>query len=252
MMDFAHERYVRLYVRNSASWRLLGWEGRAVWVALYREADPMGVINLHGRPPVAIAMLHGELPQAVATAGMARCLEQQWFVHDGDRLTIPRYVEANETPTSSTQRVRQYRARKLLERSVPRGNDPLRNETSETDETFHVTRRVSSGAARIGHEWMLNATGRHYGLEWRTELEFIGSKPAAERAIALKAVQADPWCKSNVRVDPRHAAKHWARYAAGNPAPPASNGTGRYAGPSRVATQAEYEADKTEKAPWET
>lgn len=217
-MDFSSERYVRLYVRNTTSWRLLGWQGRAVWQALYREADLTGAISLHGRTPAQVAVLHGELPSDVASVGMATCLELGWLVHDGDRLTIPRYVEANEAVTSSTQRVREHRERARLKRNVSQGNGTFQNETSETDETFHVTPRVSSQAFRIGHELMFDATGRQFGLEWRGALEQIGDKPEAERRAVVPAIRGKAWCRANpTKVTPSHVLRMWADYAAGAP-----------------------------------
>jgi hypothetical protein len=114
--------------------------------------------------------------------------------------------------------------------------------------------REEQNSVQVGHDLMFTATGRPYNpKDWRDELDRIGMKPAAERGAVIAAIQADPWCKGNRGVDPKHVIKNWDKYAAGYVplkavvrAQPA-----RFAGPSRVATAAEYEADKTEKAPWE-
>ena len=38
-MDWANERYVRLYTRTSADMIAVGWEGRLVWYELLRHVD---------------------------------------------------------------------------------------------------------------------------------------------------------------------------------------------------------------------
>jgi hypothetical protein len=38
-MDYANERYVRLYTRDTTTVKLLGWQGRLVWWSLLRKLD---------------------------------------------------------------------------------------------------------------------------------------------------------------------------------------------------------------------
>lgn len=214
-MDFTSERHVRLYVRNTMAWRLLGWEGRAVWVTFYREADQAGAIGLGGLAPAQAAMLHGELPSDVAETGVARCLEQGWLVHDGDRLVIPRYAEANRGAKSGAQRMRECRERKRIAKRTVAGDETSQKVTTVT--RSDVTRDKSS-PFRVGHELMFEATGRQFGQEWRADLETIGSKPEAERRAAVPAIQQSQWCRANrTKVTPRHVLRMWDDYAAGAP-----------------------------------
>lgn len=275
-MDFSNERYVRLYVRDTTSWKLLKWEGQTVWTLLYRKADRSGVISLDGLEPWEAAALHCDLPEEVSKPGMERCLARGWVVRDGDRLVFPKYIEANETPMSDAQRARESRAKRAsLSQTV---TAPSQNVTDCHAESHGVTRshtaslltvpsvpavpeeelrtppnaREELSPFRIGHDLIRDAIGNQYGEEWRRELESIGLKPEAERKAVLAAIRGDPWCKANkTSVNPTHVLKHWAKYAAGNPplksVVRAAVG-GKYAGPSRVATAEEY-ADQGED-PW--
>ena len=128
--------------------------------------------------------------------------------------------------------------------------DPIKNSLTRA--------REEQNPVQDGSDFMQSVTTkRHFHpAEWRSQLERIGLKPASERATVIASIQADAFIQANRHIlDPTFVLKQWDRHVAGNPPiksiARASSG-GRYAGPSRVATAAEYEADKTEKAPWET
>lgn len=259
-MDFSNERYVRLYVRDTTSWKLLKWEGQAVWTLLYRKADRSGVISLDGLEPWEAATLHCDLPEEVSKPGMERCLARGWVVRDGDRLVFPKYIEANETPMSDAQRARESRGKRAaLSQNV---TAPSQNVTECHTESRGVTpshtaslltvpsvpavpeEELRTPPTRVASDLIQSATGVFFGAEWGRELQAIGIKPDVERTAVLAAIRGDPWCKANKNaVDPRHVLKHWAKYAAGNP--PLKQVvraavSGKYAGPSQVAAAEDY------------
>ena len=45
-LDYANERFVLLYTRDTATWKLLDWEARAVLMFLLRKVDRSGVIDV--------------------------------------------------------------------------------------------------------------------------------------------------------------------------------------------------------------
>lgn len=111
-MDFANERYVRLYVRDTITWKRLGWDGQNVLTQLLRKADRSGVIDLGGVEPWEVPVVLCGAPEDQARRGMARILELECAVQDGDRLVFPRYIEANECAQSDAQRQRESRAKR--------------------------------------------------------------------------------------------------------------------------------------------
>ena len=43
-MDWANERYVRLYTRDTVTWKMWPWEARAIFPLLMRKVDRAGVL----------------------------------------------------------------------------------------------------------------------------------------------------------------------------------------------------------------
>lgn len=264
MMDWSNEAYVRLYVRNTTTWRRLGFEGQTMLMHMLRVVDRAGVLDIEDMSPAEAATLHTGAPAEFSAVGMAKLLELRTLIHDGQRLVFPRFIEAQETPKSDRQRQKESRER----RAVTKRDEPSQNVTechsssqsvtlnsaqhSTAEEESPPSARIAEGTIREGSDFMFNATGRFYGTEHRRELVLIASKPAAERARVLARIQSDPWCKSNTAVDPKHVLREWAKYLDPPKLSQPRPSSARFAGPSRVATAAEYAADKLEKAPWES
>jgi hypothetical protein len=147
-MDFANERYVRLYTRDTTGWKLLGFEGRTVFTLLYRKADRSGVIDLAGLEPWEAGAVHEDIPEEIARVGMARCLKRGWIVVDDDRLVFPEYIPANETPQSDAQRQRESRAK----RAVTKRDASSQNVTDCHTESHGVTPRHSVPSLAVPSE----------------------------------------------------------------------------------------------------
>lgn len=235
-MDFAQERYVRLYTRDTTGWKLLGWQGQTVFSLLYRKADRGGVIKLEGLEPWELAVVHCGLPEEVARAGMAPCLKRGWLVVNGDQLVFPKYVEANETATAGAQRVREHRERAKLAAAQVAPESPS-NETLQPvtignsvpcravlkEENSHNRASATRGEQEpshsdklIGNDFMLSATNRHW-QGYDSDLCLIGMKPAHERERALAAIAADPWEQANlVHCSPKHVLRKWNSLSSGS------------------------------------
>ncbi|HMI91588.1 MAG TPA: hypothetical protein VK509_09515, partial [Polyangiales bacterium] len=75
-MDFSNEYYVRVYVRDTTTWKRLGWDGQAVLVQLLRKMDMAGVLDIEDMEPWEAVMLHCGAPKATAKAGVDACLRE--------------------------------------------------------------------------------------------------------------------------------------------------------------------------------
>lgn len=266
-MDFANERYVRLYVRDTMTWKRLGWDGQTMLMHLLRKVDRSGVIDIGDAEPWESGVMLCGAPEDQSRRGVTRMLELGVIVHDGDRLVFPRFIEGNETPQSDAQRVREHREREKLKRAAlkrnvtssgnetlqidnaaqrvdtPSNSVPCRTEPSVQELRSPPSAREEPSDFSIGSDLLMSATGRFYGEEWKSQLSRIGSKPEAERKAVLASILADPWCKGNLSVDPRHVLQQWPKYAAGNPPLKSvvrAAGGGKYAGPSQVAAAEDY------------
>lgn len=275
-MDFANEAYVRLYVRDTVTWKRLQWDGQNCTTQLLRRAYPTGAIELGGIEPwEAAAQLCGA-PEDAARRGVAKMLELGVATHDGDRLVFPRYAEANDTAASDKQRAKEYRARQRASRNVMAESqnvmDPSRRITERHDR--HDASRTVTEANGVGAA-DLSQTEQSIRLAFQKRYEQATQSIPSQAQLSKASSALAGWVAETCRlrkvrpetVIPKLLDGFFASslaqskgyppaFLAANPLeyfePRASNGTNRYAGPSRVATQAEYEADKTEKAPWET
>lgn len=111
-MNWADERYVRVYTRDTAEWLALRWEAKALFPLLLRKADRSGVVAMKPGPMRArlVAGLTG-LPIEIAESGLADLLLDGCLVDTEAGYVFRNFIEAQETPASDAQRAREYRDR---------------------------------------------------------------------------------------------------------------------------------------------
>jgi hypothetical protein len=111
-MDWSNERYVRLYVRDTTSWRRLGWDGQCMLMHLLRRADRSGALEIDGLEPWEAAMLQTGAPEDVARRGVEAMLRVGVVEVRGALLVFPNYLAAQECTKSDALRAREYRERR--------------------------------------------------------------------------------------------------------------------------------------------
>lgn len=119
-MDFSNEPYVRLYTRNTTTWKRLNWQARAILPSLMRVVDRAGLLPLDGMAPAEAVALHVEMPLEVVIPGLESLLSRMNPADPASavaRLTdhgllLPKFIEANEAIKSDKQRQRESRARR--------------------------------------------------------------------------------------------------------------------------------------------
>lgn len=112
-MDFSDERYVRVYIRDTATWNLLEWEGQTVFVLLMRKFDRVGLLDISDGLTAAEAIQAViKVPAPVVDVGLAKLLKYQVLVVDQKRIMSPKFLEAQEARQSDAARQRDSRARK--------------------------------------------------------------------------------------------------------------------------------------------
>jgi len=115
-MDWQNESYVRLYVRDTMTWHLLGWNGQAVLAQVLRKMDLSGVMDIGDREPWEAVVAHCRAPVDAAKEGIGKCLELGVFQHNTDagQLVAPNFREAQEAVKSDKLRQKESRARRRL------------------------------------------------------------------------------------------------------------------------------------------
>jgi hypothetical protein len=156
-VDFTNERYVRVYTRDTVTWKRLGWDGQCILLQLLRKVDRAGTVELDGLEPwEAISLLTGA-PEQVARAGTAKCLTVGTIVISKDRLVLPKFIEAQEALKSDKQRQRESRERRAALTTPDVTNRD--SDITPCDETSQpVTAQPdSSQPVTIGHSVLCSA-----------------------------------------------------------------------------------------------
>jgi len=109
-MNWEDERYVRLYTRDTITWKLLGWEGRFVMMSLLRKVDRAGCLDLEAGTEGLAALL--EMPEEIVQVGLAACAKRGTVQLRGHMLVLPRFIEAQEAKQSDRQRQRECREKR--------------------------------------------------------------------------------------------------------------------------------------------
>jgi hypothetical protein len=114
-VDWSNERYVRIYTRDTKTWKLLGWEGQAVLCLLARRFDRSGLLDdVRSGEDVAL-MIGSGFPEEIAHVGLDRILKHDVMVLTAGGLLWPKFMEAQEASKSNTQRQREFRDRRRAE-----------------------------------------------------------------------------------------------------------------------------------------
>lgn len=115
-MDWTNENYVRLYTRDTTTWKLMDWRGRTVLMHLIRKVDRAGVLDVGGDGVLGLAAVL-ELPLELVEAGVdqlttRRGTSDATMIDTGSAFVLPNFLEAQEASQSDKQRKRASRERR--------------------------------------------------------------------------------------------------------------------------------------------
>lgn len=249
-MNFSDERYVRLYSRDTTTWKRLGWEGQCTLCQILRRLDRSGVLEIEDVSPAAAVSLHTGGPIAFIAAGVAKLLELGVMEHVGTSLVFPKFIEAQEAATSDKQRQKESRerrrsqARSVTSQNVTECHTPSHAVTAshsvpclasraeedtaeavtpaaacEVLEMRHVDPLTQERAAAMKGLGRLQQIGLMFHLDGnhKPHLVALGSKPAEEWETVKPTLHAEVMKGSKVKrmLTPRHIADFWQDYLEG-------------------------------------
>lgn len=115
-MNWEDERWIKVYVRDTVTWKLWRWQARFVFMSLLRKVDRAGVIDVGPRGVVGLAAVL-EIPTEIVRDGMDQLVEPDdlgdaTVVWHDTQVLIPRFIAAQEAKTSDAQRQRESRQRR--------------------------------------------------------------------------------------------------------------------------------------------
>jgi hypothetical protein len=179
-MRWEDERYVRVYTRDTATWKLLSWEGKAVLALLFRKVDRAGLAELGENRSEGLAALL-DIPVEIAEAGLASVLARKVAMLVGieqTTLLIPNFLAAQEAFTNDAQRKRDQRERAAAQRTLV--------EVSRSVTDGHATGQNVTG----GHSASREVTGGHSDPSLAVPSK--ESAPAAPPPLSLESQDAKP------------------------------------------------------------
>lgn len=148
-VNFSDERYVRIYTRDTLTWKLWHWETRSVFLLLMRKVDRSGVLDIgNASPGFALAALV-EIPEDVATRALNQLVASGTVVIADKAIVLPKYLEAQEA--TQTDRVRQQESRsrrKAAAMVITTGSVTKRDDVSRNVTECHELSQAVTG----GHE----------------------------------------------------------------------------------------------------
>jgi hypothetical protein len=111
-LDWSNERYVRLYTRDTKTWKLIGWKGQSVFAGLIRKVDRSGLLeDVFDGEDVSIILGNG-IPIDIAQEGLDLLVHRGVIEITSAGVLIPNYLEAQEASMTDAQRQRECRARR--------------------------------------------------------------------------------------------------------------------------------------------
>jgi hypothetical protein len=136
-MDWANERYVRAYTRDSGDWLALSWDAQSLFLQLLRKVDRGGILELgkQGMKTVAVVLHQVSIWESRISPALDELLADGCVIARPGVLLIPNFELAQETPQSDKQRQAESRARR---------RDQARRAEIVTDGDSDVTNRDSS------------------------------------------------------------------------------------------------------------
>jgi len=115
-LDWANERYVRVYTRDTTTWKLCDWRARTVLLHLFRKVDRSGVLDV-GDDGVAGLAAVLELPlEEIVEPGIAQLVKRGTVERTADAFVLPNFIEAQEMPASDAQRQRVQREKRRADK----------------------------------------------------------------------------------------------------------------------------------------
>jgi hypothetical protein len=111
-MDWSDEHYVKLFTRDTVTWRSWPWQARALFPLMLRKVDNTGFFDVGKKQPELALAIMVELPSEVVGPGLEAVLADGTVELVEGRLLLPNFVDAQESRKTNKAKARDYRNRK--------------------------------------------------------------------------------------------------------------------------------------------
>lgn len=145
-MRWSDERYVRVYVRDTATWLLWSWETRALFLFIMRKVDRAGLLHVgRTRPERGLAAVVG-MPVDVVARSLPALMDAgeddspTVRISNEGVLVVPNFIEAQDARTDAAERQREHRARardRAVSHNVAISADPVSHDVTDSHTASH-------------------------------------------------------------------------------------------------------------------
>lgn len=110
-MNWEDEHYVKLYTRDTLTWKAWPWQTRTLFLHLMRKLDGAGLIEVGSMNPVQALSMQLDLPAEVVKAGLPHLITSTTARVDTGALMVPNWIAAQEARKTEAQKKRDQRQR---------------------------------------------------------------------------------------------------------------------------------------------
>lgn len=110
-MNWSDENYVKVYTRDTLTWRSWNWQARTVFLHLTRKLDGAGLIEVGRMDPVDALALQLDLPREVVAEGLPHLLATDTLELVQAGILVPNWIDAQEARKTEAQKKRDQRSR---------------------------------------------------------------------------------------------------------------------------------------------
>ena len=202
-LDWANERYVRLYTRDTPNWTVAPWEARAVLPLILKKLDRKGLLDLgsHGMHALAATV---SVPLEVLEPGLAWWTSTGTLVLSEDGiLSMPHFVEAQECCASPARRQKNWRERQDVSTERRNVSAARRNVTKRN------TRGIEGNASETPMSTLALSENGNLPMPHSAEEQECGTS-AAGRQTDWRERQNVSTARRNVSPARRNVAKRYA------------------------------------------
>lgn len=191
-MDWANERYVKLYTRDTTTWKVLSWQARFTLMSMMRKVDRAGIIEV-GDEGIdgLIAVL--EVPRDIVEPALEQLLRRKTVERTETAYVLPNFLEAQEAIQTDAARARASRERR---------RDTARGVTNRDDS---VTNCDDSRSRHEDHSRSRNVTSAFEETGYRTPASRNVTRPShsvtSRHSDPIRSRQDDPISDARARED---------------------------------------------------
>ncbi len=140
-MNWADEHYVKLFTRDTVTWRSWPWQARALFPLLMRAVDGAGMLSVGTRELGRSVALMVDLPADVVTPGIEALLADGTVeLSSAGVMIITKFLEAQESRKTNAQSKREQRE-----------GEKSRARLAEVRESSTQHRQTAADGGRSGH-----------------------------------------------------------------------------------------------------